>query len=1264
MAIAAADEIETNGGLAITFKKLLIANRGEIADRVRVAAATLGIKTVGIHTAEDINSPHIEMVDTAVLLTPTPGSDKSLYLDIDQIINIAKKQGVDAIHPGYGFLSESPEFAEACEKAGIKLVGPSSAAMKALGSKTNGRNAAVAVGIPVAEGSKKGVTFVKGREKSQETWLLKEAERIGYPIMVKAVAGGGGRGMRLARNKGELIGQARVASTEASQSFSSSEIYLEKYIEQPRHLEMQVMADAHGNVSIVGERDCTLQFNSQKLVEETPQEAHFPQAERAELKPKIIEMFRKAGYTGAATVEFLRDQVTGKLGFGEINARIQVEHPVTEVEHAVDLVRAQILVAMGHKLAEIHPKFLMDSSETSGGHAIEVRITARDPANGFKATTGTITSLREPHGDHVRVELGVKVGMEIKAIYDPLIAKIIVRAQNRKEANERLLIALKEFHVDGIQTDATFLRHVVANDAFRAGKVHTKFIENNLQSLQPAPDDIQRLMNLIAYQTVNRDPALPLRPRRDRTTINVIPPYPKVTPPNRKLMDAFEQGGPEAYVKHLLKRSRQGKIWVMLTDWRDAFQSKYATQHGASDMAPSAPFYVEIGDEEKAQETFGGAADQSAILYRKQQAFKRHWLLHQLTPNVVKQMLFRSNNITVFRGFDDKIVDFYVQQARAVGVTVFRNFCPFNNIENMLPAAKAILKHGGVWEAAICYKSGATPEYYAEMAVALAKKGAHTIAIKDMAGEATLEIEQIFKAMRSTLKEAGYKDFFLSFHTHDTGKGSIATCLAALRGGANCLDAASDSISGGTSQPSLGTLIQLLPDIGITPEIAQKISDYYQRYVIGALHQFRDLAAEAVGARVFKLGQPGGQASNLRKQARGAGVQEKNLDLVDEKYEMIRNWLNRMILVTPTSKGTGDLAIQLVLYMQKNNCLDNFTIPDMIKAMRREGQGKFTLPEDFVKFIRGDMGLPRPEDRRFLAKKQDYVINGKTESLSIYDIVLDKEKPYTLPTGKRFRKEGKETDIDKERADMNKFLGYEGEDWDLACWLVHNTYFKEMIEFNRQYGKLHDRIPSDIFFNGMQEGELLIMRGLDGLAGKEGRLFTTSDEKYDMGIAGDSAYITLKEITAADEDGVRKVIFDMNGKQFTRSVVDTRVAEKNKALRSITANPHDFIDEDAARGTLIEWYVKPGTYVEEGQLLYVVDIMKSQQHKEAPRAGIFHPHPDFMPDDELKVGKIIPPKSPICRIEPGKPPAKAVKPGGPVSGGRGKKAAAVHAPSM
>ncbi|MGV9680768.1 pyruvate carboxylase [Nocardia sp. NPDC003482] len=913
------------------FSKVLVANRGEIAIRAFRAAYELGIGTVAVFPYEDRNSLHRLKADESYQIG-TAGHPVRAYLSVEEIIKAAETAGADAIYPGYGFLSENPDLAAACAREGITFIGPSAEVLELTGNKARAIAAARAAGLPVLDSSAPSADVEE---------LLGAATSMRYPIFVKAVAGGGGRGMRRVAEAGQLRDSVEAAMREAESAFGDPTVFLEQAVVNPRHIEVQILADQHGDVMHLFERDCSLQRRHQKVIELAPAPNLDPEL-RQRICADAVAFAREIGYSCAGTVEFLLDE-SGNHVFIEMNPRIQVEHTVTEEITDVDLVAAQLRIAAGETLADLG---LSQDAVAIRGAALQCRITTEDPANGFRPDTGRITAYRSPGGGGIRLDGGANLGAEVGAYFDSMLVKLTCRGRNFEQAVARARRAVAEFRIRGVATNIPFLQAVLDDPDFRAGRVTTSFIDERpyLLNQRTSADRGTRILRYLADVTVNK-------PHGERPTAvyphDKLPAIDLSTPPPDGSRQRLLRLGPDAFARDL--RDQRG-VGVTDTTFRDAHQSLLATRVRTNSLLQVADHVARMTPELLSIECWGGATYDVALRFLHEDPWERLAALREAIPNICLQMLLRGRNTVGYTPYPEKVTRAFVSEATATGIDIFRIFDALNNVDQMRPAIDAVRETGtAIAEVAMSYTGDLsnpdedlyTLDYYLKLAEQIVEAGAHIIAIKDMAG--------LLRApAASTLVGALRREFDLPVHvhTHDTPGGQLATYLAAWQAGANAVDGASAPMAGTTSQPALSAIVAAAAnsefDTGLNLRNVCDLEPYWE--ALRKVYAPFESGLPGPTGRVYEHEIPGGQLSNLRQQAIALGLGDR-FEEVEAKYAAADRLLGRLVKVTPSSKVVGDLALSLV-----GSGID---VEDFAKD-----PGRYDIPDSVIGFLRGELGTP------------------------------------------------------------------------------------------------------------------------------------------------------------------------------------------------------------------------------------------------------------------------------------------------------------------
>jgi pyruvate carboxylase len=911
--------------------KLLVANRGEIAIRAFRAAYEMGIATVAVYPYEDRNSPHRLKADESYQIGEK-GHPVRAYLSVDEIVATARRAGADAIYPGYGFLSENPELADACAHAGITFVGPSAKILELAGNKSRAIGAARAAGLPVLESS---------APSSSVDQLMAAAETMQFPLFVKAVSGGGGRGMRRVSDIAALPEALEAAGREAESAFGDPTVYLEPAVRNPRHIEVQILADTHGNVIHLYERDCSVQRRHQKVIELAPA-PNLPEELREKICADAVAFARQINYTCAGTVEFLLDE-RGNYVFIEMNPRIQVEHTVTEEVTDVDLVASQLRIAAGETLEDLG---LRQESVRPRGAAMQCRITTEDPANGFRPDTGRITGYRSPGGAGIRLDGGTHLGAEISAHFDSMLVKLTCRGRDFATAVSRARRALAEFRVRGVSTNIPFLLAVVTDPDFRAGRINTSFIDERpyLLTARTPADRGTKILNYLADVTVNK-------PHGSRPSTvyphDKLPAIDLAAPPPPGSKQRLTELGPEGFARRLRESPAVG---VTETTFRDAHQSLLATRLRTNGLLMVAPYVARMTPQLLSIECWGGATYDVALRFLKEDPWERLAALREAVPNICLQMLLRGRNTVGYTPYPEVVTQAFIDEATATGIDIYRIFDALNNVESMRPAIDAVRETGtAIAEVAMSYTGDLsdpgenlyTLDYYLKLAEQIVDAGAHVLAIKDMAG---LLRPPAATALVGALRRRF--DLPVHVHTHDTPGGQLATYVAAWQAGANAVDGAAAPLAGTTSQPALSSIVAAAAhteyDTGLSLSTVCDLEPYWE--AVRKVYAPFESGLPAPTGRVYNHEIPGGQLSNLRQQAIALGFGDR-FEEIEANYAAADRILGRLVKVTPSSKVVGDLALALV---GAGVSADEFAADP----------ARFDIPDSVIGFLRGELGDP------------------------------------------------------------------------------------------------------------------------------------------------------------------------------------------------------------------------------------------------------------------------------------------------------------------
>ncbi|MGM0659611.1 MAG: pyruvate carboxylase [Pseudomonadota bacterium] len=1111
------------------FKKILIANRGEIAIRVMRAANELGKRTVAVFAEEDKLSLHRFKADEAYRIGEGLGP-VAAYLSIEEIIRVARECGADAIHPGYGLLSENPAFVDACDAAGITFIGPRADTMRALGDKASARRVAIEAGVPVIP-----ATEVLGDDM---TAIRKEAGEIGYPLMLKASWGGGGRGMRPINNEAELEEKVLEGRREAESAFGNGEGYLEKMILRARHVEVQILGDKHGNMYHLFERDCSVQRRNQKVVERAPA-PYLTDAQREEICNLGYRICKHVDYECAGTVEFLMDMDTGEFFFIEVNPRVQVEHTVTEEVTGIDIVQAQIKIAEGNTLVDATGK-ATQFDITLNGHALQTRITTEDPLNNFIPDYGRITAYRSATGMGIRLDGGTAyAGGVITRYYDSLLTKVTAWAPTPEAAIARMDRALREFRIRGVSTNIAFVENLLKHPTFLNNEYTTKFIDSTpeLFKFTKRRDRGTKVLTYIADITVNGHPETTGRIKPADLKLPRAPALQAATPVagTKTLLD---EQGPKAVADWMLAQNR-----LLMTDttMRDGHQSLLATRMRSIDMVNAAPAYAANLPDLFSVECWGGATFDVAYRFLQECPWQRLRDLRSRMPNLLTQMLLRASNGVGYTNYPDNVVQEFVRQAAETGVDVFRVFDSLNWVENMRVAMDAVIETGKICEGSICYtgdildpdRAKYSLKYYVGMARELQGAGAHVLGLKDMAG--------LLKPASASVLVRALKDEIdipVHFHTHDTSGISGASILAAAEAGVDAVDAAMDAFSGGTSQPCLGSIVTSLQntprDTGLPIERIRELSNYWEQ--VRAQYVAFEAGLQTPASEVYLHEMPGGQFTNLKAQARSLGLEEKWPELA-RTYADVNQMFGDIVKVTPSSKVVGDMALMMV-----SQGLTRADVEDADKDM--------SFPDSVIDMMRGNLGQPPGGFPEGIVRK-----------------VLKDETPNTERPGKHLPP----VDIEATRKELvEQVEGASIDREDLNSYLMYPKVFLDYMGRHRMYGPVRT-LPTRCFFYGMEPGEEISVE-ID---------------------PGKILEIRLQALGETNAEGDVKVFFELNGQPRVIRVPNRLVKSQTAARPKAEAGNPDHIGAPMP-GVVASVAVQAGQKVRKDDMLLVIEAMKME----------------------------------------------------------------------
>ncbi|EEK11173.1 pyruvate carboxylase [Staphylococcus hominis] len=1120
-------------------KKLLVANRGEIAIRIFRAATELNIQTVAIYSNEDKNSLHRYKADESYLVGKDLGPAES-YLNIERIIEVAKRANVDAIHPGYGFLSENEEFARRCNEEGITFIGPHLDHLDMFGDKVKARTTAIKANLPVIPGTDGPIENFDAAKA-----FAKEA---GFPLMIKATSGGGGKGMRIVREESELEDAFHRAKSEAQKSFGNSEVYIERYIDNPKHIEVQVIGDEYGNIVHLYERDCSVQRRHQKVVEVAPS-VGLPDELRERICQSALQLMKNIKYVNAGTVEFL---VSGdEFFFIEVNPRVQVEHTITEMITGIDIVKTQILVADGASLFDERIALPPQEEIQTLGYAIQCRITTEDPTNNFMPDSGTIIAYRSSGGFGVRLDAGDGFqGAEISPYYDSLLVKLSTHAITFKQAEEKMERSLREMRIRGVKTNIPFLVNVMRNEKFRSGDYTTKFIEETpeLFDIAPTLDRGTKTLEYIGNVTINGFPNVEKRTKPDYESTSI----PQVSKKKiqslygtKQLLDEKGPSGVADWVK------AQDDVLITDTTFRDAHQSLLATRVRTKDMLNIASKTAEVFKDSFSLEMWGGATFDVAYNFLKENPWERLEKLRKAIPNVLFQMLLRASNAVGYKNYSDNVIQKFVDESAKAGVDVFRIFDSLNWVDQMKVANEAVQKAGKISEGTICYTGDIlnpersnvfTLDYYVKLAKELEREGFHILAIKDMAG--LLKPRAAYELV-GELKAA--VNLPIHLHTHDTSGNGLLIYKQAIDAGVDIIDTAIASMSGLTSQPSVNSLYYALDGFkrNMRTDIQglEELSHYWS--TVRPYYVDFESDIKSPNTEIYQHEMPGGQYSNLSQQAKSLGLGER-FNEVKDMYRRVNFLFGDIVKVTPSSKVVGDMA----LYMVQND-LDEQSIIE---------QGyKLDFPESVVSYFKGEIGQP---------------VNGFNKQLQ--DIILKGQQPLTERPGEYL----KPVDFDEIREQLQDKNYGEVTEQDIISYVLYPKVFDQFIQTRQQYGNL-SLLDTPTFFFGMRNGETVEIEIENGK-----RLI-----------------IKLETISEADENGNRTIYYVMNGQARRITIKDENIkTNANVKPKADKTNPNHIGAQ--MPGSVTEVKVSVGDEVKVNQPLLITEAMKMETTIQAPFNGV------------------------------------------------------------
>ncbi|AHJ97120.1 pyruvate carboxylase [Hymenobacter swuensis] len=1123
----------------MNIRKLLVANRGEIAIRVLRAATELGIQTVAIYTYEDRYSLHRYKADEAYQVGRDDEPLKP-YLDIEGIIRTAKANGVDAIHPGYGFLSENATLARRCGEEGIIFVGPRPEVMDALGDKVAAKRVAVACQVPIIESSERDLTDLDV--------ALEEAHRIGYPLMLKAASGGGGRGMRVIRDDEQLERGFFEARNEALKAFGDDTVFLEKFVEQPKHIEVQLVADNHGGLTHLYERDCSVQRRYQKVVEVAPS-LNLPDHLRHLLYEYALRLGRAVNYNNVGTVEFLVNPEQDRIYFIEVNPRIQVEHTVTEMITGIDLIKTQLHIADGRRLQDPEIGLGPDVTPLKIGVAIQCRITTEDPEQDFKPDYGTITAYRSAGGFGIRLDQGsVYTGVKVSPFFDSLLVKVSTHAPSLAEAATKMARTLDEFRLRGVSTNIQFLQNIIAHPVFMAGEANVDFIKDHpeLFRFKRRQDRATRVLSFLGDVIVNGNPDVRglLDPKRELRKAR-LPEADLAAAPPAGTKQKLTELGPDCFAQWL---RAEKQVHYTDTTLRDAHQSLLATRMRTFDMLKVAERYARQHPQTFSLECWGGATFDVALRFLHEDPWERLAKLRAAVPNILLQMLIRGANGVGYKAYPDNLTEQFVQQAAETGIDVFRIFDSLN----WMPGMEACIgfvrnKTDRLAEASICYTGDILDpkrnqkynlDYYLRLARQIEDAGAHILCIKDMAGLLKpYAATELISALRATVSLP------IHLHTHDTSSLQAATYLKAVEAGVDVLDVALGSLSGLTSQPNFNSVVEMLRGQERHREFDQKSLNEFSNYweTVREYYYPFESGLKAGTSEVFQHEIPGGQYSNLRPQAASLGLLDK-FETVKTTFADVNLLFGDIVKVTPSSKVVGDMALFLVS--------NNLTTHDVLE----KGAG-LNFPESVRELFRGDIGQPEggwpAELQKLILKDEQPFTDRPNEHLAPIDFAAEEQR-----FEEKFGRAGKFTDV--------------------LSWLLYPKVFEQYWQFREDHGDVAV-VPTPVFYYGLQPGEETI---IDIARGK-------------------SIIVGLQSIGPVNEDGCRTIFFNLNGQTRNLEIRDTSVEVKCIFnLKADKGNPRQL--GAPLQGMLSRVLVESGQQVRKNEPLFIIEAMKMETTITAP----------------------------------------------------------------
>ncbi len=1125
-------------------KKVLVANRGEIAIRIFRACTEINVRTVGVYTYEDRYSLHRYKADESYQIGANNDPLKP-YLDIDAIIAVAKECGADAIHPGYGFLSENANLAQKCQDNNIIFVGPKVSVLKSLGDKITAKVVAKDNNIPIIRSNDIALENVE--------IALEQAEDIGYPVMLKAAAGGGGRGMRVIRNNEQMRKAYTESKREAKNAFGDDTVFIEKYIENPKHIEIQIVADNFGNTVHLYERDCSVQRRFQKVIEYAPSYG-LKQETKNKLYEYAINICKAVDYNNIGTVEFLVDQ-DESIYFIEVNPRIQVEHTVTEIVTNIDLVKTQLFIAGGYTLDSQQIKITNQDVVKINGFALQCRITTEDPKNDFKPNYGTISTYRSASGFGIRLDAGsLYQGATISPFFDSMLVKVTANSRTLDGACRKMRRALTEFRIRGVKTNIPFLDNILKHPTFRKGAVTVNFIksEPSLFEFKEPRNRATKLVTYLGEVVVNGNPDVKKYDPNKTFVSPQIPTYDKLTPPPKGTKDLLTELGPEKFAQWL---KNEKKVHFTDTTMRDAHQSLLATRMRSYDMLKVAEGYAKNHADIFSMEVWGGATFDVCMRFLQENPWERLRLLRKAMPNVLLQMLIRGSNGVGYTAYPDNLVEKFVAESWNNGVDVFRIFDSLNWMESIAPCIEHVRKNtGGLAEGSLCYTSDIlNPEnkkydlkYYVQLAKDIENAGAHILGIKDMAG--LLKPYAAYELVSALKDEINIP---IHLHTHDTSSIQPATYLKAVEAGVDVVDVALGGLSGLTSQPNFNSVVEMLRFHERENNMDSRSLNNYSNYweAVREYYYPFESGLKAGSGEVYHHEIPGGQYSNLKPQAQALGLEDKFHEIT-RMYADVNQLFGNLVKVTPSSKVVGDMAQYLVS--------NNLTVQDVLE----KGE-TISFPQSVISLFKGDLGQP---------------VGGFPKDLQ--DIILKNETPYTNRPNAHLEPIDFEVEYTAFKENFEKGLGREIEITDFLSYKLYPKVFTDAYNKHLKFDNLIN-LPTKNFFYGMEIGEEIIVE-MD---------------------KGKTLLIQLVSKGEADEDGMIPVFFKVNGQVRSVKIKDTAITvEKVENKKSDKSNDNQI--GAPLQGMLSSVLVKEGEVVNKNQPLFIIEAMKMETTITATKRAI------------------------------------------------------------